>query len=123
MKRALVVLALLSFSGCETAAKYPGTTIGTVTGTMTFGLCELSVARPGTCLLIGGAAGLALGGITALVNLLANTNAPVDPAAQEEQQREYVTEPPPGLPEWMRTDAGVPPPVAPTVDAAVVDSM
>ena len=125
MKRALVVLALVSLAGCESAAKHPAITIGTVTGTMGFGLCELSVAELGTCAIVGGAAALALGGITALVYLLADPNAQPEDPAQEESPREYVTEPPPGLPAWMQTDAGVPPVAsdAAVLDAAPVDSM
>src|SRR5690349_6385848 len=125
MKRALVVLALVSLAGCESAAKHPAITIGTVTGTMGFGLCELSVADVGTCAIVGGAAALALGGITALVYLLADPNAQPDAPVQEEAPREYVTEPPPGLPAWMQTDAGVPAlaPDAALVDAAGTDGM
>jgi len=135
MKRALVVLALVSLvssGGCESAAKHPAITIGTVTGTMGFGLCELSVGDTRTCLAVGGIAGLALGGITALVTLLANTNAPEEPVTEEQGTgaRDDVTAPPPGLPAWMQTDGGVPPQpmtqsdagVAPA-DAAAVDGM
>ena len=124
MKRALVVLALVSFTGCESAAKHPAITIGAVTGTMGFGLCELSVGDLGTCAIVGGIAAGALGGITALVYLLANPNAPEEPEAQDQQgpgARDDVNAPPPGLPDWMRTDAGVPDAGIP--DAASVDGM
>jgi hypothetical protein len=119
----LVCLTLLSLVGCESAAKHPAITIGTVTGTMGFGLCEISVADVGTCAIVGGVSALALGGITALVYLLADPNAPPDEPAQEETPREYVTEEPPGLPAWMQVDAGVPDAGVPVVDAAVVDGM
>jgi hypothetical protein len=128
MKRALVVLALVSFTGCESAAKHPAITIGAVTGTMGFGLCALSVGDVGTCGIIGGSAALVLGGITALVTLLANTNEQDEPGIQNDQPgaRDEVTAPPPGLPAWMRSDAGVPQPMTQSdagVDAAAVDGM
>jgi len=131
MKRALVVLALVSFAGCESAAKHPAITIGTVTGTMGFGLCELSVGDTKECAVVGGIAALALGGITALVTLLANTNAPEEPETQEQGPgaRDDVNAPPPGLPPWMQADAGVPQPMTQSdagvalPDAAAVDGM
>jgi hypothetical protein len=111
MRSAFVLCALISLSGCESAAKHPAITVGTVAGTMGFGLCELSVAELGTCGIIGGVAALGLGGITALVTLLADTTAHEEPATGETQPG--GTEGPPGLPEWMKTDAGVPPQPAP----------
>lgn len=119
--RALVLcVALLATTSCESAARHPAITIGAVTGTMGFGLCALSVNDTGTCAIIGGGAALALGGITALVTLLANTNAPDDAVADpgldpRNGPVELVTEPPPGLPPGMTpplVDAGVPAPDA-----------
>ena len=125
MKRVLVCLALVALPACESAAKHPAITIGAVGGTLGFGLCELSVGDAKTCGIIGGTAALALGGITALVTLLADTNAHDDDAYLQNEDsstpRESVTEPPPGLPAWM-LDGGVAPPPA-TIDAAVVDGM
>lgn len=118
VKRAVLCAALVAMS-CESAAKHPGITIGTVTGTMGFGLCALSVSATGTCALVGASAGLALGGITALVSWLGNTNAPEpDPYLDDKSHvYDYITAPPPGLP----VDAGVEPAPAPApaVDAAV----
>jgi hypothetical protein len=104
VNRALVCAALLAMS-CESAAKHPGITVGLVTGTTGFGICQLNVADTGTCAIVGGTAALALGGITALVTLFANTHAPEpDPVLDEETRYQSVTPPPPGLP----VDAGVP---------------
>lgn len=90
---------------CESAAKHPGLTVGIVTGTTGFGICQLNVSSTGTCAIVGGTAALALGGITALVTLFANTSAPPpDPDLDEEMRYQSVTPPPPGLP----VDAGVP---------------
>lgn len=119
----LCLATLLGLSSCESAAKHPGITIGAVAGTIGFGTCELSVERLGVCGIVGGTAALALGGITALVTLLANTNAPPEPDGdldEEGRPRGSTTEGPPGLPAWMM-DGGVAPPPPPGVriDASV----
>src|SRR5947208_1598969 len=109
----LLLATLLGLSSCESAAKHPAITIGTVAGTIGFGTCEISVARVGTCGIIGGTAALALGGITALVTLLANTNAPDEPTGdldEEGRPRGSTTEEPPGLPTWMMAGGVAPPP-------------
>jgi hypothetical protein len=114
MKRVLACLALVTLVSCESAARHPAITIGTVAGTIGFGTCEISVEKLGTCGIIGGTAALALGGITALVTLLANTNAPEEPTGdldEEGRPRGSTTEEPPGLPAWMM-DGGVAPPIA-----------
>ena len=125
---------LLGSLSCESAAKHPGITIGAVAGTIGFGTCELSVEKLGTCGIVGGIAAVGLGGITALVTLLANTNAPPEPEGdldEEGRPRGSTTEGPPGLPAWMM-DGGVPPitqPVThsdagvPVGDAAAADAM
>jgi hypothetical protein len=111
VKRAVLCAALVAMS-CESAAKHPGITIGAVTGTMGFGLCSLSVSATGTCAIVGGAAALALGGITALVTLIADTNASEpDPYLDDKSHvYDYITAPPPGLPVDAGVDAA---PVAP----------
>ena len=125
---------LAGLLSCESAAKHPAITIGAVAGTISFGACELSVDKLGTCGIAGGVAALTLGGITALVTLLADTNAHDEPPAdldEEGHPRGSTTEGPPGLPAWMM-DGGVPPisqPVTqsdagvPVPDAAASDAM
>lgn len=104
MKRAVLCAALVAMS-CESAAKHPGITVGAVAGTMGFGLCALDVSDTGTCAIVGGAAAAALGGITALVSWLGNTNAPAEDPYLDDKSHvyDYITAPPPGLP----VDAGV----------------
>lgn len=114
MKRAAWVVMLLVVGGCGFAQKHPGVTIGIVAGTLGFGACELSVEKIGTCSAIGGAVGLALGGITGLVTAVADTSAHALDLEDEEQERVPTgTPPPPGLP----PDAGVPE----TLDGATSD--
>lgn len=113
MKRAVLLILL---AGCGFAQKHPGVTVGIVAGSIGFGACELSVEKLGTCSIIGGTAGLVLGGITGLVTLLADTSAHELPL-EEEEQPDYVrvrsrTAPPPGLPDAgvgdVPVDAGIP---------------
>jgi hypothetical protein len=114
----LLMTTVLGLSSCESAARHPAVTIGAVAGTIGFGTCEISVEKVGTCGIIGGTAALALGGITALVTLLANTNAPEEPTGdldEEGRPRGSTTEEPPGLPAWMM-DGGVAPPPPPGVN-------
>ena len=115
MKRAVLCLSIaLAAMSCESAAKHPGMTVGLVTGTTGFGICQLNVSSTGTCAIVGGTAGLVLGGITALVTLFANTSAPApDPYLEEDARYQSVTPPPPGLP----VDAGVPVVVDASLDA------
>ena len=123
---------LVGLASCESAAKHPAITIGAVAGTIGFGTCALSVDNLGTCGIVGGSAALVLGGITALVTLLAETNAPPEPDGdldEEGRPRGSTTEGPPGLPAWMM-DGGVAPqtPVSQSdagvlvLDAAAVDA-
>jgi len=128
MKRAVLCLALLGLGNCAFAVKHQAVTIGIVAGTVGFGTCELNINSHPTCAIIGGSAALVLGGITALVTLLANTNEQQqpDPYLQDENSRTYesVTPPPPGLPPGppgVPADAGVPVPVP--ADAAAGDAM
>ena len=109
MKRLALLLVLC---GCAFAKNHPGVTIGATAGVIGFGACGMAVDKLDTCALVGGAAGLALGGITGLVTLFADTNAHELPPFTEEDESviRTRTEPPPGLP-----DAGV----GAAVDAAV----
>lgn len=85
---------------------------------MGFGLCALSVSDTGTCAIVGASAALALGGITALVSWLGNTNAPEpDPYLDDKSHvYDYITAPPPGLPvdagAGVGVDAGADAPVS-----------
>lgn len=85
---------------------------------MGFGFCALNVSDTGECALYAAAGGAVLGGITALVSWLGNTNAPEpDPYLDDKSHvYDYITAPPPGLP----VDAGVD---APTPDAVTPDAM
>lgn len=118
MKRAALLIMLAS---CGFAQKHPGVTVGIVSGSIGFGACGISVEKLGTCSAIGAVAGLALGGITGLVTLVADTSAHELPPFVEEEDEAYVrrrvktqTAPPPGP-----TDPDAPPDdtSAPTPDA------
>ncbi|HEU4615380.1 MAG TPA: hypothetical protein VFS15_24970 [Kofleriaceae bacterium] len=109
MRRAVLLVMVVLLGDCTFAQKHPGVTVGIVAGTIGLGACELSVEKIGTCSVVGGAAGLVLGGITGLVTLFADTSAHELPPFEEEQEPAFErvrtrTEPPPGLP----PDAGVP---------------
>jgi hypothetical protein len=109
MKRAALLSLGLLLGSCAFAQKHPGVTVGVVAGTIGFGACELSVEKLGTCSAIGGITGLVLGGITGIVTLIGETNAPPEepPLADEEQpfvRRVRTQTPPPPVP----LDAGVP---------------
>jgi hypothetical protein len=71
MKRFAVLLALC---GCAQAQRHPAIAIGVV-GAVVGGLaCEMDdPAHQSTCAIIAGAVGAALGGITGLVTLFADT--------------------------------------------------
>jgi hypothetical protein len=93
-KLALFALAL----SCASAVKHPAITAGVLGGVVGFGTCEIEEAGHGTCAAIGGGAALFLGGIAAIVMLIAPSEEPIT-------EGEVVEEPP------MRTfhhpDAGV----------------
>lgn len=107
---------LVALGGCAFSQKHPGVTVGIVTGTIGFGACQLSVEKVGTCSIVGGIAGLALGGITGLITLFADTSAHELPPFEEEPEEPFKrvksgTPPPPGLPDGGiggGIDAGVP---------------
>jgi hypothetical protein len=115
MKAAALVVAFALLGSCAFSQKHPGVTVGIVAGVVGFGACGLAVEKLGTCSLIGGAAGLALGGITGLVTMFADTSAHELPPFLEEEEQGVVrtrTAPPPGLPDAgvgsAGVDAGVP---------------
>jgi hypothetical protein len=125
MKRAVLLIMLAGVAGCGFAQKHPGVTVGIVAGTIGFSACAIAVEELGTCSLVGGAAGLALGGITGLITTFTDTSA--HQLQLEEEDPDYVrvrskTDEPPGLPDGgvpmpepaAPADAGVPSP-----DAAV----
>jgi hypothetical protein len=94
-KVALFALAL----SCAQAVKHPAITAAVLGGVVGFGTCEIEEGNHATCAAIGGGAALFLGGIAALVMLIAPAEEPVT-------EGEVIDEPP------MRTfhhpDAGVP---------------
>lgn len=128
MKRAVLLCSLLMLADCEFAQKHPAVTIGLTTGVLGWGGCEMAVEKIGTCTAIGGAAGLALGGLTALVYAVADPNAHELTNDEDETPIQTGTPPPPGLPPGMTPPASdlPPPPGVPSADAgagaAVVDA-
>ena len=125
MKHAALLSMLLAVTGCGFAQKHPAVTIGITAGIVGFGACGMAVEKLDTCSLVGGAAGVGLGGITGLALLLGGEDDHALPPFQEEDGviREG-TPPPPGLP----VDAGVPetqplaPPPGVRPDAGVAPS-
>jgi len=72
--RALALLIALALCNCAFAIRHPAITSGIVGGVVGLSTCELGTNFDGgeqtTCGLIGGAAGIGLGGIVALAVLL-----------------------------------------------------
>lgn len=116
MKRAGLFALLIALGGCGFAQKHPGITAGIVAGTIGFGACEISVEKAKTCAAIGLVAGAALGGITGLVTMFADTSAH---ELTNDDQGDIIVAPqndePPGLP----LDGGIVAPVAPIAPVAV----
>jgi hypothetical protein len=113
--RALSIAGLFALAGCTFAQKHPGVTVGVVAGVVGSGACLMAVEKLDTCALIGGIAGVGLGGITGLVTLFADTeDHSLPPFAEEDDDTPIIrttTEPPPGLPDagvGAAVDAGVP---------------
>jgi hypothetical protein len=122
MKHVLVLVTVVALGSCTFGQKHPGVTIGAATGSMAFVMCGIEVEEGGTCAAVGGLAGLAIGGITGLVTMLADTtDHTFDEPAPPIMHRRQVEEPPgPYLPPEpnavpVMIDAGV-------VDAAPVDA-
>jgi hypothetical protein len=129
MKRVVLLCSLLVLADCEFAQKHPAVTVGVTTGVLGWGGCEMAVAKIGTCTVVGGAAGLFLGGITALVYAIADPNAhELTTDEDDETPIQTGTPPPPGLPPGMTPPASdLPPPpgvVSPDAGtgAALVDA-
>ncbi|HEX5060115.1 MAG TPA: hypothetical protein VFV99_12180 [Kofleriaceae bacterium] len=109
---------LFVLGGCGFAQKHPGITVGIVAGTIGFGACEISVEKVKTCGAIGAIAGVALGGITGLVTMFADTSAH---ELTNDDEGDVIVAPqnadePPGLP----LDAGIMAPVAPVAPVAPI---
>ena len=122
MKHVSLVL-VFALGSCTFAQKHPGITTGLVAGTIGFGTCGLAVDKLGTCSIVGGIAGLAIGGITGLVTTFADTSAHDLPPLEEEEPpvvrvKTHTPPPPPPLPATV--DAGVPAPAP--VDAPAADA-
>jgi hypothetical protein len=120
MKRVVLLVMLAGVAGCGFAQKHPGVTVGLVVGTIGFSACQISVEDLGTCSIIGGTAGLALGGITGLITMFTDTSA--HQLHLEEEEPDYVrvrsrTSAPPGLPDGSDGSAGVPDASVPPHDA------
>ena len=120
MSRALLLLALC---GCAGAQRHPAIAAA-ITGGVVGGLaCEIdSPSRQATCAYITLGTAAFLGGIAALVTLIADTNEQQQQPDEEEEAIHTGTPPPPGELE----DAGVevdaaPAPVPVPVDAAPAD--
>ena len=67
---ALALASALTSTTCGPAVKHPAITAGIAAGVIGFGACEMEGSPTGTCGLIGGGAGVFLGGVAALVLLL-----------------------------------------------------
>ena len=123
MKAAALVVAFALLGSCSFSQKHPGVTVGVVAGVVGFGACGLAVEKLDTCSLIGGIAGLTLGGITGLVTTFADTSAHELDLEDEDEDTDGVvrsgTPPPPGLP----PGAQLPPPLSDAgVGGASVDA-
>lgn len=117
--RAAVLIAALgagTLGSCAFAQKHPAITAGIATGAIALVPCLPAVEHPTTCLAIGAAAGVAIGGITGLVTTFADTTdhslPPDDEPLEPIQRVESTTPPPPG-------PAPEPPPPPAPVDAGV----
>ena len=107
---------LIVLGGCGFAQKHPGITAGVVAGTLGFGFCEMSVEKAKECAEVGLVAGAALGGITGLVTLFADTSAH---ELKNDDEGDIIVAPPNDEPPGLPVDAGVVAPVAPVVPVAV----
>lgn len=121
MKYAALLSIVLAATGCGFAQKHPAVTIGITAGVIGFGACGMAVEKLDTCSLIGGAAGLGLGGIAGLAMLFADTDEHALPPLEEEDGviREG-TPPPPGLPPDAGVGAPMPSQPTPSAPPAIV---
>ena len=125
----LVALPLLfTLCGCTFATEHPAVTAGIAGGTIGFGGCYVDGVKSSTCGIVGGSTALFLGGIAALVTLLADTSAhdlPPDDELQPDGDAAVRvrthTAPPPLLPD-AGVDASPPPPDAAAADAPRADA-
>jgi hypothetical protein len=135
MTRALSVVLVLSLGSCAFATKHPAVTVGIVAGSIGAATCFMAVEKPGTCVLVGLGAGVAMGGLTGLATTVFESNAPPEPDEDAEMMRRlrsegvpegpYLPPEPNPLPQTALPDAGVatadasaaPSPAAPPVPA------
>jgi hypothetical protein len=114
---ALAVATALASTTCGSAVRHPAITAGIVGGVIGFGACEMEGSPTGTCGLIGGGAGVFLGGIAALVLLMFPPGEHQILSGEPEPMQVYGSR-------AHRLDAGVdamavPVPIAPMADAGV----
>src|SRR5690242_20791295 len=66
---------LLVLCGCAFAQRHAAITAGVVGGVIGYGTCAMDGPKASTCALIGGSTALFLGGVVAIVELVADTSA------------------------------------------------
>ena len=117
--RGLVTPALLVLALCAGCAKHPPVTVGVAAGAIGFGACMVDDAHAGTCGIIGGGAAVLLGGLTALIMLVADTGDHSIPP-DEQPEPEIIRKPRTHAVD-AGVDAPVPAPESAPADAGVVD--
>ena len=116
MTRMPAIAMLFALAGCTFSQKHTPVTVGVAAGVIGFGGCYVDNVKASTCGIVGGSAALFLGGIAALVTLIADTSAhelPPQPDLDQDQQGRVRVHTHTALPPVL-PDAGVP-----LVDAAL----
>lgn len=113
--RALALTLCITITGCAFGVKHPAITIGLTTGVIGLGSCELATEfdSNGTCAIVGGGAGLAIGAIVALAILLGGEGHTVlveEPPPPLERDKKKQPPPPPEPTEPAPAPAPTPPP-------------
>jgi hypothetical protein len=116
--RAVALASLLSLAGCTFAHEHPAITSGIVGGVVGFSACEFDSAKHTTCVEIGAVTAAFLGGIFALVDLVAETNDHSIPPDNFDNERMFPLPPRHKTPSEAPADAGMPASGA-AVDAGV----